>query len=101
TIAGPLDSDPNAPRTASSQTVPSHPTNKIAVHHHAATRVRALTFTRSSARHKPKRIITTITGLATTPIRPTDLKTSANCVFIETSDLRKTIAANRYVQNSI
>src|SRR5215472_4860297 len=76
--AEPLDSDANAPRTASTHTVTSHPERKTAVHHHPATRAGALTLARLSARHTPKRIVATIAGLVTTPIIPAELKASAS-----------------------
>src|SRR5215831_8669629 len=77
-IAEPFDSDANAPRTASTHTVTSHPARKTAVHHHAETRVRALRLVRPSARHTPKRIVATIAGLVITPIIAADFKASAS-----------------------
>src|SRR5215469_16851929 len=77
-IAEPFDSDANAPRTASTHTVTSHPARKTTVHHHTETRARALTLVRPSARHTPKRIVATIAGLVITPIIPADLRPSAS-----------------------
>src|SRR5262249_25391789 len=77
-IAGPFDSDANAPRTASPHTVTSHPARKTTVHHQAEMRARTLTLVRPSARHTPKRIVATIAGLVITPIIPADLKASAS-----------------------